>query len=224
MLVVTCIPCATRDYYQSSNEVASWVASATCGIYERCACFYTWFARWHTFVHCIQRDSYICHSLAASAAYSFDANSRCDCAAMDPMEQFQFVHSHSAEIAHFELVDPDFIFRLAQSDVFRAMYIDAKPKPSPNEVNVTRLSQDAESRKRRDEIRLDILITLRRALPRDITDVILKSSIHKIRVAACPDKLIATDPVCSNCRPRRSYQKRSQRPPRAIAPYKHRGR
>ena len=161
-------------------------------------------------------------SLAASAADNFDVDGRCDCAAMDHLqtEQFLFIQSHSADIAHF--VDLAFIFGVTQSHVSRAMFIDAKPKPSPSQVTITRSSQEAESRKRRDEIRLDILITLRRALPRDVTDIILKSSIHTIRVAACPDKLMATDPVCS--KPQRSYPNRSQRPPRAIAPCKHRGR
>lgn len=219
MVTITWASCATQHYYQSSNEVASWVASATCGIYERCACFYTWFTRWHPCIHRIQRDSYSCQSLAASAAHNFDVNGRCDCAAMKHLqtEQLQFVPSHSAEIVHFKLADLNIIY--PESYVYRAMYIDGKAKPS---VTVTRFSQEAKSRKRRDEIRLDILLTLRRALPRDITDIILKSSIHRIRVAAYPDKLIATDPVCSKSQ--RPYQNRSQRPPRAIAPCKHRGR
>ncbi len=208
---------------QLGSQCNVWHLRALC-------CFHTWLTRWHPFIHCTQRDSYICQSLAwslaASAAYNFDVNDRRDCtdtcAVMDRTEMLQFIYSHSAEITHFKLVDLDFISRSAESHVYRAMYIDGKPKPSPDQVTVTRLSQEAENRKRRDEIRLDILITLRRALPRDITDLILKSSIHRIRVAACPDKLIATDPVCSKSQ--RSYPNRSQRPPRAIAPCKHRGR
>ncbi len=145
MLATTWASCATQEYYQSSNEVASWVASATCGIYERCACFHTWLTRWHPFIHCTQRDSYICQSLAwslaASAAYNFDVNDRRDCtdtcAAMDRTEMLQFIYSHSAEITHFKLVDLDFISRSAESHVYRAMYIDGKPKPSPDQVTVT---------------------------------------------------------------------------------------
>ncbi len=181
--------------------------------------------RWHTFIHCVQRDSHIYQGLAASAAYNFGVNGRCECVAMDHPEHFHIIPSnmeivvHSAELANFvQLADLGIIF----SPVYRAKYTDWKTKPSSNQVTVTRSSQEAESRKRRDEIRLDILITLRRSLPRDITDIILKGCIHRIRVAAWPDKLIATDPVCS--KPQRSYPNRSQRPPRAIAPCKHRGR
>jgi len=133
---------------------------------------------------------------------------------------FELYLPTALNIAHLTSLELDFIFRLAQSHVCRARYNE--PKPLPNQVTVTRISQEAESRKRRDQIRLDILITLRRALPRDITDIIVKSSIHRMRVAACPDKLVATDPVCS--KPQRSYPNRSQRPPRATAPCKHRGR
>ena len=94
--------------------------------------------------------------------------------------------------------------------------------PRPNEVSVTRISQEAETQRRKDQIRLELLGTLRRALPRDVTDHILKSVIHSIRVPACPDKLVVADPVIKGVP--KSYPVRSQRQPRAIALRKHKGR
>ena len=117
-------------------------------------------------------------------------------------------------------VSPRLAGRVRTHNLLECMAIGKEPKPSKDHVSVRRISQQAESRRLRHQINLEVLITLRRALPRDVTDQILKSSMCKIQVQNCPDKLYAVDPE-PHVRSKPCH-KHCQR--RANPPPKHRGR
>ena len=121
-----------------------------------------------------------------------------------------------------EFWNAQLILRNERRSLWRGLAFDTEPKPSKDHVSIRRVSQEAETRRLRHQINLEVLVTLRRALPRDVTDHILKSSMCKIQVKKFPDKLYAEDPESNKLS--KPYHKHCQRQRRGIPPPKHTGR
>lgn len=129
---------------------------------------------------------------------------------------------HEALEAGLVLLNSPPLHCVQWAKLWRELPFDTEPKSSKDHVSIRRVSQEAETRRLRHQINLEVLVTLRRALPRDVTDHILKSSMCKIHVKKCPDKLYAEDPESNKLS--KPIHKHCQRQRRAIPPPKHRGR
>lgn len=99
------------------------------------------------------------------------------------------------------------------------------PQRVSNYVTVKSDLQDADVRKRKNDIVIQLALALRQTLPQIHVESIFKQSIQHIRVDPDPSKLYAEDPPVKTCRAAR-FNKLARAPFQRVThqKHKHRGR